>query len=111
MKINPHSHSIDGSAAPSAETLKDLGFSDLNAALANTVVALENAPAAAPRRNGVSKEELTSLVKEAIVEGNHNLKREFKANMKTLKEDILYYKKTGVNVTAIYDCRSGMTPA
>ena len=50
---------------------------------------MENATAAAPRRNGVPKEELTSLVKDAIAEGNQNLKRELKANMRTLKEDIL----------------------
>ena len=89
VKLNPHPRSIDGSAAPSTETLKELGFSDLNAALANAVLAMENATTAAPRRTGVPKEELTSLVKDAIAKGNQNLKRELKADMKTLKEDIL----------------------
>jgi hypothetical protein len=88
IKLNPHPRSLDGSTVPSAATLQELGFQDLNAMLANTVVAMENATAA-PKRSGVPKEELTSLVKDAIAEGNQNLKREIKANMQTLREDIL----------------------
>ena len=98
MKLNPHPRSIDGSAAPSTETLKDLGFSGLNAALVNTIKAMENATVAAPKRNGVPKEELTSLVKDAIAEGNQNLKRELKADMRTLKEDILGEAHTYTNI-------------
>jgi hypothetical protein len=46
----------------------------------------------------VPKEELTSLVKDAIVEGNQNLKREIKANMQTLKEDILAESHTYTDI-------------
>jgi hypothetical protein len=88
IKLNPHPRSLDGLAAPSAVTLQELGFQDLNAALANTVVDMENATAT-PKRSSVSKEELTALVKDAIAEGNQNLKKEIKADMQTLKEDIL----------------------
>jgi hypothetical protein len=58
IKLNPHPRSLDDSATPSAVTLQELGFHDLNAALANTVTAMENATAA-PKQSGVPKEELT----------------------------------------------------
>jgi hypothetical protein len=65
-----------------------LGFQDVNAALANTVVALENA-IAPPKRSEVSKDEITALMKEAISKGNQTLKHELRADMATLKDDIL----------------------
>jgi hypothetical protein len=74
-----------------------LGFHDLNDVLANTVVAMENATAA-PKRSGMPKEELTSLVKDAIGEGNQNLKREIKADMQTLKDDILAESHTYTDI-------------
>jgi hypothetical protein len=74
-----------------------LGFHDLNDVLANTVVAMENATAA-PKRSGMPKEELTSLVKDAIAEGTQNLKREIKADMETLKEDILAESHTYTDI-------------
>jgi hypothetical protein len=49
VKFNPHPRSLDGSAAPSEETLKEFGFHDLNMALANRVEAVENATPAAKR--------------------------------------------------------------
>jgi Zn-dependent M16 (insulinase) family peptidase len=58
---------------------------------------MENATAA-PKRSGVSKEELTSLVKDAIAEGNQNLKREIKADMQTLREDILAESHTYTDI-------------
>ena len=88
IKFNPHPRSLDGSAVPSAATPQLLGFQDLNIALANTIVAMENATAVS-KRSGVPKEELTSLVKDAIAEEHQNLKREIKTDMQTLKEDIL----------------------
>jgi hypothetical protein len=97
IKLNPHPRSLDGSAAPSAATLQELGFQDLNAALANTIAAMENATLA-PKRSGVPKEEITALVKDAIAEGNQNLKREIKANIQTLKEDILAESHTYTDI-------------
>jgi hypothetical protein len=95
--MNPHPRSLDGTAIPPAVTLQELGFQDLNTALVNTVVAMENATAA-PKRSGVPKEELTSLVKDAIVEGNQNLKREIKADIQTLREDILAESHTYTDI-------------
>jgi hypothetical protein len=97
IKLNPHPRSLDGSATPPAATLQELGFQDLNTALANTVVAMENATTA-PKRSSVPKEELTSLVKDAIAEGNQNLKREIKADMQTLREDILAKSHTYTDI-------------
>jgi hypothetical protein len=97
IKLNPHPRSLDRSAAPSAATLQELGFHDMNAALANSVVAMENT-IAAPKKSGVPKEELTSLVKDAIAESNQNLKREIKAYMQTLKEDILAESHTYTDI-------------
>jgi hypothetical protein len=88
VKFNPHPCSLDGSIAPSEETLKQMGFQDINAALANTVVVLENATTP-PKRSEVAKDEITALMKEAISEGNQTLKRELIADMVTLKDDIL----------------------
>jgi hypothetical protein len=104
IKLNPHPRSLDSSAAPSAMTLQELGFQDLNTALANTIVAMENA-ITTPKRSGVPKEELTSLVKDAIAEGNQNLKREIKADMQTLREDILAEFHTYTNIM-IQDLRT-----
>jgi hypothetical protein len=58
---------------------------------------MENATAA-PKRSGMPKEELTSLVKDAIAEGTQNLKREIKADMETLKEDILAESHTYTDI-------------
>jgi hypothetical protein len=44
------------------------------------------------------KEELTSLVKDAIAEGNQNLKREIKADVQTLREDILVESHTYTDI-------------
>jgi hypothetical protein len=96
-KLNPHPRSLDGSTAPSAATLQELGFHDLNTTLANTVVAMENATAV-PKWNGMPKKELISLVKDAIAEGNQNLKREIKADMQTLREDILAESHTYTDI-------------
>jgi transcription initiation factor IIE alpha subunit len=44
------------------------------------------------------KKELISLVKDAIAEGNQNLKREIKADMQTLREDILAESHTYTDI-------------
>jgi hypothetical protein len=88
VRFNPHPRSLDGSTVPSKETLKHMDFQDVNAALANTVVALENTTAP-PKKSEVAKDEITALMKEAISEGNQTLKRKLRADMATLKDDIL----------------------
>jgi hypothetical protein len=67
VRFNPYSRSLDGTAA------RKWGFQDVNTALASTVEAIENATAA-PKRKAGTKEEISSLLKEAIAEGNQTLK-------------------------------------
>jgi hypothetical protein len=52
------------------------------------VEALENTTAI-PKCNGVPKEEINALLKDAIVEGNQTLKRELTVDMQSMREDIL----------------------
>jgi hypothetical protein len=88
VKLNPHPRSLDGFAAPSKVALKDLGFHDVNTALACIVEVLENVTTAS-KKPRVAKDDLTKLLKDAITEGNQSLKRELTEDMKILREDIL----------------------
>ena len=58
---------------------------------------MENATLA-PRRSGAPKEELTTLVKDAIAEERQNLKREIKTDMQIMREDILTEAHTYTNI-------------
>jgi broad specificity polyphosphatase/5'/3'-nucleotidase SurE len=69
----PHPQSLDDIAAPSDNALREWGFQDVNTALTSTVEVIENATAAPKKRVG-AKEEVSSLLKEAIAEGNQMLK-------------------------------------
>jgi hypothetical protein len=97
IKFNPHPCSLNGSAAPSEESLKELGFCDVNIALASIVEALENATAAT-RKSGVPKDEISALVKDAIAEGNQTLKQELKVDMQNMREDILTESHTYTDI-------------
>lgn len=97
MKLNPHPKSLDGSVAPSEAALKDLGFHNVNTALACIVEVLENATAAA-KKPGVAKDKITKLLKDAITKGNQSIKREFTKDMKILREDILTDAHTYIDI-------------
>jgi hypothetical protein len=86
--FNPHPRSLDVSSAPSEDTLHEWGFLDVKTALASTVEAIENVVAAPKRRTG-TKEEISTLLKEAIAEGNQTLKQELRADMQSLHEDVI----------------------
>jgi hypothetical protein len=97
VRFNPHPRSLDGTAAPSEEALQEWGFKDLNTALAGTVEALENATTA-PKQRPTAKGEISTLVKEAIAAGTQTLKLELKADMQTLREDILAESHTYIDI-------------
>jgi hypothetical protein len=97
VSFNPHPQSLDGTAVPSEEALQEWGFKDLNTALAGTVEALENATTA-PKQRPAAKGEISTLVKEAIAAGTQTLKLELKADMQTLREDILTESHTYTNI-------------
>jgi hypothetical protein len=74
MRFNPYPRSLDGTAVPSNDILREWGFQDVNTALVSIVEAIKNATAAPKRRIG-AKEEISSLLKEAIAEDNQTLKQ------------------------------------
>jgi hypothetical protein len=88
VRFNPHPRSLDGTAPPPEDTLREWGFRDVNTALVSTVEALENATTAPKQKTG-TKDEMSSMLKEAIAEGNLALKQELRADMKNLREDVL----------------------
>ena len=86
VEFQPHPNSLDGSAKPDNETLRKYGFLDVNNAIANTVEALQNAPG--PNKKQLTKEDITTLVKDVVSEENGKLRSEFQADMTTLKTTI-----------------------
>jgi hypothetical protein len=88
VRFNPHPRSLDGTVPPPEDTLREWGFRDVNTALVSTVEALENATAAPKQKTG-TKDKMSSILKEAIAEGNLALKQELRADMKNLREDVL----------------------
>lgn len=91
VEFLPHPNSLDGSARPSEEKLKELGFLDINNALAGTVAALQNTAetAAASKEKPISRKELTSLVGDVVSKENSKLRVEFKSDMTALKEELI----------------------
>ena len=86
IKITPHRRSLEGSEKPSKELLAKFGFEDTNTCLVNTIEAIQN------QTNGetnATKEDVLTVVKEAIEEGNRKLKLELHKDMKNLKNEIV----------------------
>ena len=86
VEFLPHPNSLDDIAKPDEDTLRKYGFMDINNAIANTVEALQNAPGS--NRKSLTKEDITTLVKDVVTEENGKLKSEFHADMSTLKTTI-----------------------
>jgi hypothetical protein len=86
VEITPHRRSLEGSEKPSKELLAKFGFEDTNTCLVNTIEAIQN------QTNGetsATKEDVLTVVKEAIEEGNKKLKLELHKDMKLLKCEIV----------------------
>ena len=107
VRFNPHPRSLDGTATSTEEVLCEWGFHDLNTTLASRVEALENAITAALRQRTATKGEISTLVKDAIAAGAQTLKQEFKADMQTMREDILAESHTYTDIVT-QDLRSGI---
>jgi hypothetical protein len=97
VKFNLHPRCLNGTTAPFEDSLKEMGFCDVNTALASTVEVLENTTAA-PKRNGVPKVEIIALLKDAIAKGNQSLKRELTVDMQSTREDILAESHTYTDI-------------
>ena len=85
VEITPHRRSLEGSEKPSKELLIKFGFEDTNTCLVNTVEAIQNQTQGEVK---VTNDVLT-VMKEAIEEGNKKLKIELHKDMKELKNDIV----------------------
>ena len=86
VEFLPQPNSLDDIAKPDEDTLRKYGFMDINNAIANTVEALQNAPGS--NRKSLTKEDITTLVKDVVTEENGKLKSEFHADMSTLRTTI-----------------------
>ena len=65
---------------------------DVNTALAGTVAALQNAPE--PSKPTLSKEEISTIVVDAVSKENQKLRVEFKSDMSTLKQELIVEAKS-----------------
>ena len=86
VEITPYRRSPKGSEKPSKEVLAKFGFEDTNTCLIKTIEAIQN------QTNGeanATKEDVFTVMKEAIEEGNKKLKLELHKDMKELKNDIV----------------------
>jgi hypothetical protein len=61
VEFTPHPKSLEGTAPPTEEQLKQHGFQDNNTALANTIEALENRTATS---SGLTKEDVEAIVEK-----------------------------------------------
>ena len=86
VEITPHRRSLEGSEKPSKELLATFGFEDTNTCLVNTIEAIQNQTQG---EGSATKEDVFTVMKEAIEEGNKKLKIELHKEMKELKNDIV----------------------
>lgn len=86
VEFQPHPNSLEGSVKPDEQTLKKLGFTDVNSALVNTVEALQNAPG--PSERPLTKRDITTLVEDVITKENSKLRQEFKEDLTAVKNEI-----------------------
>ena len=70
--FHPHPTSLDGSARPDDATLKKLGFTNVNNALADTIEALKNAPS--PSQPPLNKTDIATLVKDVVLKESYKLR-------------------------------------
>jgi hypothetical protein len=102
VTFHPHPNSLDGSSKPDEVTLKKLGFTDVNNALANTIEALKNATG--PSQTPINKSDIVTLVKDVVTKENNKFRTEFKTDMTTLRTEAQSYADK-IN----FDLRSALT--
>ena len=67
-------------------TLKKLGFTDVNNALAYTIEALKNTPG--PSQPPLNKIDIATLVKDVVAKENDKLRTKFQSDMMLLRTDV-----------------------
>lgn len=88
----PHPRSLDGSSKPDEDTLRKLGFLDVNNAIASTLEAINNAPA--PAKKTLTKDEIHELVEVAVTKGTSKLKTELKKDLDKLETKMKDHAET-----------------
>ena len=106
VTFHPHPNSLDGSAKPDDSTLKKLGFSDVNNALADTIEALKNVPG--PSHLPLNKSDIATLVKDVVSKENDKLRTEFKTDLTLLRTDLSTEAKSYADQIN-FDLRSALT--
>jgi len=84
VEFAPHRRSLEGNEKPTKEMIIKFGFEDTNIALVNTVEALQN-----QGEPSATKEDIFTIMNEAIEKGNKKLKQELHKEMEHLKQDIV----------------------
>jgi hypothetical protein len=87
VELAPHPKSLDGVLHPSPEEVAKYSFTDVHTALAHTVEALQNATKEPP---GFSRKDMINLVKEAVTQGNNELR----TKMACMKIEIIEETRT-----------------
>jgi hypothetical protein len=90
VKFIPNPCSLDGTSPPSDEMLKEFGFAEVNTAIANTLTALANTPAAASTSETITIAQVAHLIQEAKVE----IKADVKQDIEHMKDDIVQETQT-----------------
>ncbi len=106
VTFHPHPNSLNGSAKPDDATLKKLGFTDVNNALADTIEALKNAPG--PSQPPLNKSDIANLVKDVVSKENDKLRTEFKTDLTLLRADLSTEAKSYADQIN-FDLRSALT--
>ena len=106
VMFHPHPNSLDGSAKPDDATLKKLGFTDVNNALADTIEALKNAPG--PSQHPLNKSDIATLVKDVVSKENDKLRTEFKSDLTLLRTNLSTEAKSYADQIN-FDLRSALT--
>jgi hypothetical protein len=94
IKFTPHPRSLDGTSSLTDEMLKELGFAEVNTAIANALIAIVNTPATLPVLEAVTIEQVKHLIQEAKVELKGNLKQD----MEHMKDEIVQETQTYTDI-------------
>jgi len=86
VEFTPHRKNLEGSEKPIKDMIEKFGFEDTNVALVNTVEALQNQTQGTP---SATKEDIVTIMNEAIENGNIKLKQEIHMEMENLKQEIV----------------------
>ena len=86
ITFHPHPNSLDGIAKTDDATLKKLGFTDVNNALADIIESMKNTPG--PSHPPLNKSNIATLIKDIVSKENDKLRTDFKTDLTSLRTDL-----------------------